>query len=183
VRALSLAAIFTAALLCPSAAEAANPAPDGVPSIREWSGGTGMFQVDPDARIVVGSGSLAGEAEILRDDLANATGYRLRIVDGGGSRRGDVILSGRRAPAELGPEGYVLEIGDRVEVRGGGDAGVFYGTQTVVQALRSQPGNRTLPRGTARDWPRFRERGYLLDVGRKYWSPDFVVQTIGRWPT
>ena len=39
--------------------------------------------------------------------------------------------------------------------------------------LRATPGHRTLPRGTARDWPRFRERGYLLDVGRKYWSPDY----------
>ena len=44
--------------------------------------------------------------------------------------------------------------------------------------LRSMPGQRTLPRGEARDWPRFRERGYMLDAGRKYWSPDYVVQTI-----
>ena len=70
MRALSIAAIFMVVLFCPTAAEAANAAPDVVPSIREWSGGTGTFQVDPDARIVVGSGSLADEAEVLRDDLA-----------------------------------------------------------------------------------------------------------------
>ena len=44
--------------------------------------------------------------------------------------------------------------------------------------LRSMPGQRTLPRGEARDWPQQRERGYMLDAGRKYWSPDYVVQTI-----
>ena len=73
-----------------------------------------------------------------------------------------------------GREGYRLVIGDRVTIAGD-DAGVFYGTQTVLQILRARG---TLPRGEARDWPRFRERGYMLDAGRKYWSPDYVVQTI-----
>ena len=78
----------------------------------------------------------------------------------------------------MGQEGYLLEIGESIELRGGDEAGVFYGTQTVLQMLRSRQGHRTLPRGEARDWPRFRERGYMLDAGRKYWSPDYVVQTI-----
>ena len=34
---------------------------------------------------------------------------------------------------------------------GGSSAGVFYGTQTVLQMLRSTPGHRTLPGGEARD--------------------------------
>jgi hexosaminidase len=55
---------------------------------------------------------------------------------------------------------------------------VFYGAQTVLQMLRSRPGDATLPRGSARDWPTQRERGLLLDAGRKYYSPDFIVQTI-----
>ena len=82
------------------------------------------------------------------------------------------MLARERRP---GREGYGLEIGDRVTIAGD-DAGVFYGTQTVLQMLRARRG--TLPRGEARDWPRFRERGYMLDAGRKYWSPDYVVQTI-----
>src|SRR5262245_20804854 len=44
--------------------------------------------------------------------------------------------------------------------------------------LRVTAGHRTLPRGVARDWPQQRERGYMLDAGRKYYSPDFIVQTI-----
>jgi hypothetical protein len=160
------------------AAAVENPAPDVVPSIREWTGGSGSFELGASSRLVVDSSALVGEAQMLRDDMAEVTGLELRLVADKNPHRGDLFLTDHGAPAELGPEGYVLDIGDRAVLRGGSGAGVFYGTQTVLQMLRSTPGHRTLPRGAARDWPRFRERGYLLDVGRKYWSPDYVVQTI-----
>jgi Glycosyl hydrolase family 20, catalytic domain/Glycosyl hydrolase family 20, domain 2 len=162
------------ALASPAVAGAANPAPEVVPAIREWSGGSGVFELRPQSRIVVESGALAGEAELLRDDLEAVTGLDLSVVEGSRARDGDIVLARDRG---LGGEEYRLAIGDRVTIAGA-DAGVFYGTQTVLQMLRSRPGRRTLPHGEARDWPRFRERGYMLDVGRKYWSPDYVVQTI-----
>ena len=110
--------------------------------------------------------------------MAAVTGLSLPVVVKKGPRAGDLFLSAGGTDAALGSEGYRLVIGDRVEITAGGAPGVFYGTQTVLQMLRSRPGHRTLPRGVARDWPRFRERGYMLDAGRKYWSPDYVVQTI-----
>jgi hypothetical protein len=176
---LAMAALAAAVGPLSSAAAAVrNPAPDVVPSIREWSGGSGSFELNARSRIVLASGATLHEARLLRDDLAAVTDFKLRVVTRKHPKDGDLVLSDRGAPAELGPEGYVLEIGDRVELRGGSDAGLFYGTQTVLQMLRSTPGQRTLPRGEARDWPLFRERGYMLDVGRKYWSPDYIVQTI-----
>ena len=33
----------------------------------------------------------------------------------------------------------MLEIGDQVQILAGADAGVFYGTETVLQLLRSRP--------------------------------------------
>jgi len=162
----------------PAASVAGNPAPQVVPSLREWSGGSGSYELTRGSRIVIDASNLRDEAELLRDDLSEVTGIAPRLVTGSTPEEGDLFLSDRGAPAELGREGYLLEIGDRVELRGGSDAGVFYGTQTVLQTLRSTPGHRTLPRGEARDWPRFGERGYMLDAGRKYWSPDYVVQTI-----
>jgi Glycosyl hydrolase family 20, catalytic domain/Glycosyl hydrolase family 20, domain 2/NPCBM-associated, NEW3 domain of alpha-galactosidase len=178
VIAVLMAVPMIVALAIPASAAAENPAPDVVPSVREWSGGSGSFQLGPGSRIVVDSGALVDEANLLRDDLAATAGYELQVVTGKGAKDGDLLLSDRGAPAELGREGYVLVIGGRVELRGGTDAGVFYGAQTVLQMLRSRQGHRTLPRGEVRDWPRFRERGYMLDAGRKFWSPDYVVQTI-----
>jgi hypothetical protein len=168
-----------ASLIRPAAgAPMENPAPDVVPSIREWTGGSGRFELRPPSRIVVDSSDLVGEAQLLRHDMAAVTGLELPVATGKNPHPGDLFLSDRGAPAQVGSEGYVLDIGNRVELRGGSGAGVFYGTQTVLQMLRSTAGHRTLPRGEARDWPRFRERGYLLDAGRKYWSPDYIVETI-----
>jgi hypothetical protein len=178
VRALVPLITLAVAPAVPAAAAVENPAPDVVPSIRGWSGGSGSLELTPRTRIVVDSGALVDEAELLRDDLASVTGFELELVTGEAPQDGDLFLSDRGAPAEIGREGYVLKIGERVELRGGGEAGVFYGTQTVLQMLRSREGHRTLPRGEARDRPRVRERGYMLDAGRKYWSPDYVVQTI-----
>ncbi len=160
------------------AAEAQAPAPGVVPALRDWSAGPGTFRLGAASRIVVDASSLAGDAGRVRDDLAAVTGLRLPVVVKKGPRPGDLSLSAGGTDAQLGSEGYRLVIGDRVEITAGGGAGVFYGTQTVLQMLRSTPDHRTLPRGAARDWPRFRERGYMLDAGRKYWSPDYVVQTI-----
>jgi hypothetical protein len=159
------------ALVSPAAAGAANPAPEVVPAIREWTGGSGSLALDDRSRIVVASRALKGDAEALRDDLEAVIGLDLRVVEQEGSRAGDIVLA--RSDG-LGREGYRLAVDDRVTIAGG-EAGVFYGAQTVLQILRTRD---ALPRGEARDWPRFRERGYMLDAGRKYWSPDYVVQTI-----
>jgi len=155
-----------------------DPAPGVVPALREWSPSPGAFRLGAASRIVVDASSLAGDADRLRDDLVAVTGLSLPVVVKKGPRAGDLFLSAGGTDAQLGSEGYRLVIGDRVEITAAGATGVFYGTQTVLQMLRSMPGQRTLPRGEARDWPRFRERGYMLDVGRKYWSPDYIVQTI-----
>lgn len=156
-------------------AAAVNPPPDVVPSLREWSGRSGSFVLDGSSRIVVDSGDLVDEAQLLRDDLAVMTGVRLPVVTGKEAKPGDLFLSDRAAPAEVGREGYALDIGDTVTITGADATGVFYGTQTVEQIVKQ---DGTLPRGSARDWPTQRERGVLLDAGRKYYSPDFIVQTI-----
>lgn len=172
--------VVAGGMLAPSTAraEAANPAPDVVPSVREWTGGAGSYELGARSRIAVDSKGLLGEAKLLHDNLAAVTGLDLKVVVDTNGHTGDVVLSEHGAPTDTGSEGYVLDVGDRVNVKGTSSAGVFYGTQTVLQILRSTPGHRSLPRGEARDWPQFRERGYLLDAGRKYWSPDYVVQTI-----
>jgi Glycosyl hydrolase family 20, catalytic domain/Glycosyl hydrolase family 20, domain 2/NPCBM-associated, NEW3 domain of alpha-galactosidase len=165
----------------PAGAESGNPAPSVVPSLREWSGGRGFLTVGPGSRIVVDSANktvLADDARMLSDDLGDVTGRSMPVVSTPRPRAGDIFLSLQGADPALGPEGYGLNVGDVAEVRGTTEAGVFYGTQTLLQILKTVPGHRALPRGSARDWPQQRERGFLLDAGRKYYSPDFVVQAI-----
>ena len=53
--------------------------------------------------------------------------------------------------------------------------GVYWGTRSVLQIL-SQNGD-SIPQGTARDYPAYEVRGFMLDVGRKPISYEFL-QTI-----
>ena len=59
----------------------------------------------------------------------------------------------------------------RIEARTA--AGAFYGTRSVVQLLRRK---RSIPAGTARDWPRYPERGLMIDNGRRYFSPALAAR-------
>src|SRR5262245_16200588 len=74
-----------------------NPAPAVVPALREWTGGTGVVTLNPQSRIVVGSATLADEADQLRSDIAAITGFDLRVATGTQAANGDILLSGQRA--------------------------------------------------------------------------------------
>lgn len=161
-----------------SSVSAVNPAPGVVPAVREWSGASGVFAFGAPSRIVVSAPSLAQTATVFDKELAGAAGLTLPVVVGARAGAGDVVLSVGAGDAGLGSEGYRLSVGDSVEISANTDTGVFYGMQTVLQILRSTAGHRTVPRGVARDWPQQSERGILLDAGRHYYSPGFIVQQI-----
>jgi hexosaminidase len=89
---------------------------------------------------------------------------------------GDVVLALGSHDRRLGSEGYRLEVGSRVRIEARTRAGLFYGEQTLRQLLRA--GHGALPRGWARDWPRFAERGLMIDNGRRYYSPAWIKGRI-----
>jgi hypothetical protein len=49
------------------AGQSQNPAPAVVQALREWTGGSGVVSLSPTSRIVVDSGSLTDEADLLRE--------------------------------------------------------------------------------------------------------------------
>ncbi len=64
-----------------------------------------------------------------------------------------------------GPEGYILAIGaDGVVITAEDEAGLFYGVQTLIQALRAQ--GRVLLALRIEDKPVLAYRGLMLDVSR-----------------
>jgi hexosaminidase len=78
---------------------------------------------------------------------------------------------------ELGPEAYRLTVdADGVVIEAGGEAGVFYGRQTLQQLLppdvyrkaRISAEPRRVPFVEITDSPRFRWRGAMLDVARHF---------------
>ncbi|MFB6725354.1 family 20 glycosylhydrolase [Kribbella sp. NPDC056345] len=157
-------------------AQAANPAPWVVPALREWTGGEGTARLSGRVvRDVGDAAALATTSGVFAEDLRALTGQAVEQVVGQAAdvRAGDVYLD--LAASQVGAEGYDLAITDRVQISAPADAGVFYGTRTVLQLLKQ---NAELPRGSARDWPTKPERGLMVDAGRKYFSADFFARQI-----
>jgi hexosaminidase len=149
----------------------ANPMPYVIPSLREWHGGDGAFALTPALRIVLDTATgdqLLDTARVFAADLTLVTGSALPIISGSAAEPGDVFLSLATTDPALGDEGYSLSITDAVTLRASTSAGVFYGTRTILQMLLADAAKAHLPRGSARDYPRYRERGFMLDVGRKF---------------
>ena len=88
---------------------------------------------------------------------------------------------------KLGPEGYELSItDDHIDVRSSGEAGIFYGIQTIKQLLPrdgeksslNQEYNEVIPCLIIEDFPRFNWRGFMFDVGRHFHSIDTIKRVL-----
>lgn len=149
-----------------------GPAPSAVPAVRTWEpargpgwrpGDGGRVVADPD-------GSLADEARLLAREL------KLEYAPAGGQpKTGDVELRADR-DAKPAREGYELTSRDgRIRITGSSDAGVFYGTRTLLQAVRAQGG---FADGVVRDEPDRAQRGFMLDIARKHFSAEWIEARI-----
>lgn len=154
------------------------PPPHTIPALREWAGDTGSYTLTAASRITVNSGDsprLMTTAMVFADDVANLTGLRLRRGEQATPRAGDIHLTLRTGDTGLGAEGYKLTVGSVVRLEAGTAAGIFNGTRTLLQWFKQ---NRTIPGGTARDWPTSSERGLMVDVGRKFFTLDWLKARV-----
>jgi hexosaminidase len=150
---------------------APNPAPPVVPSLREWYGGSGSFTLGSSAQILldpVYAAQLQSTALVFQQDLAAETGFWLPIADAPNAGAGTFFLTFHPLDSSLGSEGYLFDVSDAVTISAQTTNGVFYGTRTALQILHADPAHRTIPKGFARDYPSYPERGFMLDLGRKF---------------
>ena len=74
-------------------------------------------------------------------------------------------------------EAYDLTINrSRIIVMASGDAGVFYGLQTLLQLMES--GRGYLRCVEIKDEPRFAYRGMMLDISRHFFKKEFVYRQL-----
>ncbi len=151
-----------------------------IPALREWAPAPGSFSLRPDARILVASQDVAllPVAELFAEDLRRAHGLRTAITTTPtrAPSSGDIRLALGSIDPQIGEEGYRLRLGaEGAVIRARSPAGVFYGTRTVLQLLAQHD---TIPAGDARDWPRYPERGLMLDTGRQHLSAEWIKSRI-----
>src|SRR5665647_544684 len=129
--------------------------------------------------------SLEKIGEMLSAQLKLETGYDISVNDkSANSVKNAIILTQNDAKDTLGTEGYNLSVSpEKVIIRSSNPAGVFYGMQTLFQLLpvRSESLNKirfSIHGVEITDKPRFEWRGMMLDVGRYFYSVDFIKKYI-----
>ncbi|RKN56749.1 beta-N-acetylglucosaminidase, partial [Streptomyces klenkii] len=144
--------------------------PATVPAVRSFEAADGPgWAPGGSARVVAdGDGPLDDEADRLAEELDAGRADE-------GARAGDVELV-LDEDADTGREGYRLHVEDhRVTITGSAEAGVFYGTRTVTQAVNARGG---LPEGTVNDRPDRPQRGLLLDIARKPFPASWIEDRL-----
>ena len=162
--------------------------PSIVPLPKKMEVQKGRFELSPVTSIVVDSDS--GETgAYLAARLRTSTGYPFLIrTNMQGIEKGTIQLTTKGAKADLGAEGYELDMApDVVSIKAPTQAGMFYGVQTLLQLFPPQIFANAAVTNVAweipyavhiEDRPRFPWRGFMLDVSRHFSTKDEVKRVL-----
>lgn len=177
-----------------------TPAPALIPAPVSLKVGDGAYVLPADFGVRADSGETYRIGEMLARRLRASTGMPIPV--GAGARGLDLRLDHQES--DLGHEGYRLDVTPNgIEIRAASPAGLFYGTQTLLQlfdpeALRGadlaveyrpgvgvatlhgpmRPQEWRVPVVSIEDQPRFVWRGTMLDVARHFMPKEFILKWI-----
>ncbi|WP_342433123.1 discoidin domain-containing protein [Neobacillus sp. FSL H8-0543] len=154
--------------------EGENEKPIVIPALQEWYGLEGFKVVDASTAIVVQEPAFQKAAKLFQQDLIDMEGLHLSIE----SKDTNAIIFKKDAEGVYGEEGYGIEIQNgNIVVTAEEYTGAFYATRTLLQLLKLNDGN-LIPNGLVRDYPKFKIRGFMLDVGRKFTDLDYLYEYV-----
>ncbi|WP_019616992.1 family 20 glycosylhydrolase [Psychromonas ossibalaenae] len=188
-----LAVMMTAALLAgcnendDKEVVAVNEAPNIIPTLNFWKGKTGFTDVTAESRIIINADDAAtleilqGTAGIFNEDLLVLNGLQLEVIENGGEGQpGDIVfnITGFEPP-EHDPaahdESYNMDIDGKIVITAPEVRGAAYASATLKQMLiQDADGKDSLLNGLIQDKPAVRVRGFMLDMGRRSMSVDFL---------
>ena len=147
-----------------------NAKPAVLPELAEWAGATGNFTISKNSRIVINAAdkdTLSSMAETFAADYKDIVGNDISVVYGSESdvKAGDFYFALTAKGKGLKDEGYLSQIGDSIKTESETATGAYWATRTFLQILKQN--KTTIPKGTTRDYPKYKVRGVILDVGRK----------------
>ena len=158
-------------LLCAgvtTALKAENEKPFVIPELRQWQGAEGVTTVSAKSKVLYTDAALQQAAEAMAEDYGMLFGKALKAkATKDASKATGAIVLNLTNDAELGEEGYSIEIADQVVISANTATGAYWATRTLLQILEQNEGVN-LPKGTVRDWPDYAVRGFMIDCGRKY---------------
>ena len=149
----------------------ANTRPEVIPSIQEWYGYEGDFQLTSDSKIILqdtANVELGKVAENMKADVEEISGITLEIVKGSQPRANDICIESLKVDKYgVGNEGYVMVTNESgLHIYAPTYTGCLYGTITAEQILWQAADHLSIPKGIMRDYPSYEIRGIKLDVAR-----------------
>jgi hexosaminidase len=155
-----------------------------IPKPAKMVPGKGSFTFDQTTSFVVANGSakIADLASLTCEQLYYQTGINppLKHSLHPKSEKNAVVLI-KNPSMKAGAEGYRMTVSAlRILIESPTDAGLFYGTRTLMQMLTPplKDGKVAIPAVTIDDFPRFVWRGMHLDVCRHFFPVEFVKKYI-----
>jgi hexosaminidase len=141
--------------------------------------GTGKFIVNSGTQIVLADKSLDKQAAFLNDFLQKFYGFKLAVKPKK-SGTGNVILLKNTRLKNTIAGAYKLDVtGSQVNITGDDAEGVFYGIQSLIQLLPVKVAPALpIQQVSITDAPRFGYRGMMLDVGRHFFTVDYIKKFI-----
>ena len=124
-----------------------------------------------------GNDQLQRTAEFLSSYIREVTGTTVSVSTEPSSHAIHLILDKQIQEKD----GYELTVtADDITLKGATEASIFYGIQTIHKALPITTGNQVaaIPAGTIKDHPQFDYRGFMVDVGRHFFSVDYLKEVI-----
>lgn len=153
-----------------------------VPKPLEMKLKQGAFRFTKDTKLVAANDQTQ-VFEVLQNKFVSAAGWNLGVVNTAPSSN-FVQLS---TDVSLPEEAYNLKVTEnQVIIYASGHNGFLYGLETIRQllpvAIESKNVvsnmNWDIPNVEIKDSPRFKWRGFMLDVSRHFFDKDYVMETI-----
>lgn len=153
-----------------------------VPKPLEMKLNQGAFRFTKDTKLVAANDQTQ-VFEVLQNNFVSAAGWNLGVVNTAPSSN-FVQLS---TDVSLPEEAYNLKVTEnQVIIYASGHNGFLYGLETIRQllpvAIESKNVvsnmNWDIPNVEIKDSPRFKWRGFMLDVSRHFFDKDYVMETI-----
>ncbi|MFK8282248.1 family 20 glycosylhydrolase [Capnocytophaga cynodegmi] len=153
-----------------------NSAPQVIPSIQQWEGKTGYFTFSENTPLVVDKNfpQLESYISVFSNDLQSLYNFKVAVTLAPAKPQSVFFtLSSETAIPE---EGYRINIDENIIVTASSTKGIFWATRTLLQMLEN--GGNRLPKGIIDDFPMYSHRGFMLDVGRKFFTIDYLRDYI-----
>jgi len=140
-----------------------------VPAVQEWKASEGSLNIQ-NSNIHLDSqyaNELEKTAEIMNEELTALSLGKHEIQTTDQAPDGSIFLTLSKNLDVKNDEGYTIDIGKSVIITAKDSRGVFNASRTLMQILIQNKENCSIPKGNIKDWPDYKHRMLMIDVGRK----------------